>query len=566
MKSTETYYADTHIFTSRSNNDTITIKCSNDENLKIKDIQNETIYSRDYTDNFGLNEISQERSIYQHSSPFSHNQGERVSMAVSEGVTYLITSAYLPDYPTDSGVAVFTTTTDTFTENPTLLVNTSFTSNSFSGVYNAINENADTIVFSDFPINSSSFNIYKRTGSTWSFSQIISGGLSVKVSGSGSDSYIVSQTQGGALRVFKSNGTSYSLQQTLVSNIVITHVFDICDTNTIALSFNGVRVFTRTDTTWTEIQYIVSATVNNVRLTNNFLFFTNANGLYIYKRADSNMSTLFTLFQYIAKTGITLMTSFSGDYIFIHDGSEITIYKNNVTSFVKSTNATEDTLTSSMACTSDFLALGKDTLVVKGQIYVRALSEYTNTIVENNRIDMITTNLKLKSEYGSVEVDDNLLVEGNAEITGALSVSGIVTAASISQVYSMKLAIYKSGTSQSITELTDTKVLFPTLVSNEITFLEYFSGDFVVSRACKVLVMCSMRHTNTDNEAWIRVNETSDFYGQLRGSRQLNNCAILNLEEDDYFNIWTYTRGSNSSISNSNDPWNVSVVQIYVLS
>lgn len=402
---TKTYLGEKHIFTSKTDGLTTEISAGKNEELYISDLRNKRIFYSENSDTLGFNQLSN-AATYQHSDTTNlQNQGTSLSIVDVGTDSYLTIGAPIPG--TDlGGVGPFKSTSGAAFIEASALLQTSTTSDAQNAIYSDINEDGDLIVFTDYAQNSSNIQTYRRSGATWSSSDLISGaGGPCKLSGN----YLLTGTNGEGIDVRFYNGSSWSLQQELLAapgpdsgsfleNIGITNE----DTAVYADS-ESVYVWTRNLTTWGNIQTFPLSDVSGLSLSGLVLALITSTGqLLIFERPNLNVVSIFTLKNTFDVSGLTSVST-NGTYVFASTSTAIRIYEKIGSSWVRSFNNTSDTGITKLACSENWLACGKPTSDSgNGGVTVYEISSYINSLVTTNSIAFSGTDLELTSSYGNI--------------------------------------------------------------------------------------------------------------------------------------------------------------------
>lgn len=437
-----TYTGAKHTFTSRSSNDVVQLASGKNEQLYIEDLRTQSVFYSDFSDNLGLNQLGTSQ-VLQHTNVNLGKQGTSVA------ITDVSTDAYLavggPIDATNGGVGTFKSTGGASFLEGDYLTPSQATSNGLQGFYSDINEDGDLIVYSNYAQNSSTIQSYRRSGSSWSASNVISGGISCKVNSDATTDYVIGGLRGNKVEIRTSTGGAWSLQQQLVDDGGALSEFyapvDIYNTDTCCYSTGTVvSVWTRTGTTWTKLQDISQASITGLSLYGTVLAMCTTGELHVYQRASESVLTdQFQLINSFDITGIT-DTCTNGTYVFCSNASAIRIYQKIGSNWVRSTNNTADTGSSRISCSQNWLAVGKPTNDSNaGEVYVYPISAYTNSLITTNNIQLDSTNLALTSTYGSITFSPAISTS-----TGLFS-DGSLTSPSISFTNKDTLGLYRSG-------------------------------------------------------------------------------------------------------------------------
>jgi len=378
MSSTN-YYSKAHKFTSRSTEailpDDVEIEAGSNENLYIRLLKTDQIFSTTTSDNFLQNGLDLEQTLSHLNTVSAALQGQTVKgVTTSNGDNYVAFSAYTYNTPSAStgGVAVF----KNGIQNPTLLTDFGATGDQRPGYYLDMNPEADRIVFCDNLV-SSKVNIYTRTGDVWTFRDEIMGLVYSKISGR----YIVGATDTGTISIWYDtvgDATNYALVKTIGTGGA-TAIY----ATTTSIKFhsnNFLQQYILLNGIWLQIALPIeyTGTAINLVFNNDYTAFTTATELIIYDNLQK-----FTILPLSATpTGL----DFTSDYIYVSNATEIQVFNKIVNTWTELPNATPLTGITCLSATENNLYAGKP----NGGVYSYSRSNYVNSNVVKKYVDLLT--------------------------------------------------------------------------------------------------------------------------------------------------------------------------------
>jgi hypothetical protein len=235
------HYADNHIFTSRNNSPTITLKPGNvGETLVVQgSISGNLAYTANSDDlggnALGSSIIRQEPDVYTYP-----NQGTSVSISeYGSDVTVAFGCVFNNAANQEGGVSVFRSHSGGEFIRDAVFASSTTTTDQFSGLYSDISETGNVLVFCNDAAHDQQLDVYRRDGSyVWNPTpETLNGaGVACKIS----YNYLVTGRDQNAVDVYLNTGT-FNLQQTLLSESgspgQYVTIFDIIDGLTCAILF-----------------------------------------------------------------------------------------------------------------------------------------------------------------------------------------------------------------------------------------------------------------------------------------------------------------------------------------
>lgn len=390
------------------------------------------------SNNLGLNQLSNEQLLSQNTSGVYELQGTSVCIMDSSQNPVRIACGGPKvnfDNSSNGGVLTYSSTAGANFTGPVAYQSNTFCED-YTGLYVDISEDGTWFCCSltNSPVGSPpSVNIYKWGISNYSFNRNIANFSKAKVSGN----YIALSNFGPSISIYFYNGSSWNLQQTIGSLSTVTY-FDIIGSQLYVISANFLKVYSRTDTTWTQIasvdlQYGIGQDATGLSVNNDGTVITVVRDYYYVDIYESLAKVAtFTTLDFVGSCVVTP----DGTKIFYADTNTITILAKVSNVWTEMVNKTACINISNMCCNNNRLVCGRSEDDVYGRINVFNISDYTNELVIADTVYADEDfNLIVKSNYRDVNIQgsnvyintDNIgatYVNGNMDILGDLDVGG----------------------------------------------------------------------------------------------------------------------------------------------
>ncbi len=401
--------------------------------ISLSSIRTDRVYQTSTTTAMGINALNKYEILSTGTPTLYNTQGNQVSIGqTGTDIIIVAGSPYIPTIsypPYKGGVLTYRSTSGSlFSALSENLTNTTpITGDLESGYYCDINEDNTFMCFNDVTTTPGgtpgNIAVYNYSGSVWASHSVASGvGPVCKISGD----YMVTGQYDGSLNVLLRSGTSWNLQQTIVSagSAVLVNLFDIINQNqlTYYLAGGNVTTYTRSGTTWSQVAtFTPAATVTNLATCGTspiVLAYTTSTNLTILTNGGTPVS--------YSTTSATALTT-NGTYVFVATNTTITIRKYvSAGNYPAEVNVTSVGGITSMACNSNRLVLGRPAVGSYGECDVFTINpsftDGTVTVNEIKLFDAGNLDLQLTSNYGIYKVNADIINLTGTTLTNFSSV------------------------------------------------------------------------------------------------------------------------------------------------
>jgi hypothetical protein len=495
----------------------------------------------------------------------STNQGHRIAVSDSPNYNILVTLAAgtgIDQVPLLATVRN-STTSPLFTTYPNLIEGSIPLTGLFLTNSVDISEVGNRIVWANGHESGSTIYVHNRVSSTWVQSTTTLNGLYAKITGEAGAGRIIVSDRDESVKIYFQNvdENNFTLEQTLKAAESVTDaniLVDIDGTTCVYHYDEYLIIFTRSGTTWTFIDEVyVGPVINSLCLKNGVISCSTTEDLYIFTVDNGVITNSFT-----SEIDNIIDTCTNGTFVFcLTNEGIITFY--NLASPVRSPYETKITDANSICCSNTYVIVGRRTSFFNvGSQNSYNILPFTGD-VEYNSIILNETDMKIKSNYGSIILD-------NVTFNGSINESA------------MRLNIYKSiggsgGQSYAVSE--NTRVHMTTNVMQEIPNLVISYVDpgsrFTNNNnySLKLLICYSVRckdmTPDTNFVAWIKQSNKNENQAQsssmapASGIVGLSGSCIIVLEAYTFFEFFVFG-GSTGNIS-SNDTVHATMLNIYSL-
>ena len=585
------HYGDTHIFTSRNSNNTITLKAGDGETLNVETLSTTAITTDSLSQSatnteLHIPDITNVQTFNHSSTSIAKNQGTNLDIATDPNTLteYLISAcpSTTSDGPTVGGLAIFSRAygVTNFSQDYLLTyVQYTFSSanwNEKKPTYCSIDqETASVLAYGDsWGINSAgvltpgNLYFYRRTGSVWAieFSLVGTDGNAPPYGGAGANAisvgisgdYAIIGYSNDSVRINKRSGTSWNttaqILQAGTTGITFISLVAICDSGAscayVDTKNKTVSVWTRAAETWYILKTFDSSVsegnILSMSFKSGFLVYNTSESLYI-KNISQGISQTFHLGDSLGKVNIDN----SANYVIVSSGSLFFyVYSRYGKYFTYATfDGVSGTAISGITNTASSIILGQPSEGVSGN-HKRFSMSLSSTIQEINKID-ITENLNITSLY-PIRVYSSLITSG--DITANGQALGYLDYAS-----------WASDTTQSLSNNTETVINNFTLSTDKVSSIYVLSTNQILTsvKGIYLITLSVTFASNATGYRQIRILKNGSaietfMTNSISGVSTI--CALSGLvigAVDDYF--------TTDALQNSGGALNVSACKFKIL-
>ena len=407
-------YSENHIFTSRTDSQLVNLKSGKDETLNIDSLRNGEIFFTGTDFELQISPLGTVQNYSNTDTDQLQAQGSSVSVAENGTTSYIAMGCpegvkLAPD--SDGGVGPFQSLNyNTFVEQAALFFTVIQTGDTHNGLYSDIDEAGSTIIFSEANsalTGNSPITIFTRSGSVWSVLQTIEdAGHSVKISGD----YFVTGFDDKNIDVYHKQAGVWSHFQNLISPTT-SGVYDVIDIKSSLITVSTgteLQIFKLISDVWNKTQTISIASLIGISIFgsgNSAIIATcTSSDIYVYE-----VNTTSSDFEQTATFPITGITDIciGKKYIFVSNATVITSYYKLDNVWTVSGDTTADTGSTRIACSDNWLVIGKPTTGTFGSISVYPVLSDSD-LIKTNRIKFSDIDLKIDSFFGDVIINDRV--------------------------------------------------------------------------------------------------------------------------------------------------------------
>lgn len=363
--------------------------------MRVPQISTDRLIGTNTKDSLGFNEIirpsfyTPQTIITQHTSQ-ARFMGTDVSISDNNYIA-LACPFYVFDN-SEGCVSVWNNTGSSFSEYSSPLLRSNFTTDA-SIDYCAINEDGTVIAFTDLDSNYY-VSIKRRSGSVWNNDALFSGCVGVKLSGN----YLLTYSDNNIFKIHFYNGSSWSLQSTLLNGVGGYSDFPLSfpnDSTAIFYYSNAMRIYTRSSSTWTLNQNITIASVTSLDSSGTLTGVVAGGNLIIYENFAQVASLAILNSVYCTTNGIYIFVTTNTNRVYIARKVD------NVWGL--SYNYTDYTGAKKLSCNSTYLCVGAPTIGTYGQSIIYTIEPYVNESLVITKIEMSDKNVfDFYSRYGYI--------------------------------------------------------------------------------------------------------------------------------------------------------------------